>query len=805
MAKVDAVKITLHMLLSIIQIAVTVNTGSKKSRKKKPSFHKDLERYHRYLAESFAEATRQAVRELRAQQLHVNRALEANQELLEFRHFKEPFDQTAAWLYCRTLAPAVEPFPDAYREQRTGYAKTVATQRGDDVASESEMGDEDGMPQAHSDFYTNEIPERISDDVADELYLTKNLGHKVVDELLGTWTTLSEHQILENGKSSEAQKVEGYQKTIDKVIGACLKEDHSLGQSWHHSTVDTIDGEGAAIGSERKEVDKSNNRSKRIALPELDGCVVQPSGEIHDDKSLVIGRLTEGDAKRLSKKRAKCDREGNVVLHSKVVGKVTATKKNRQQAPFPKTSLPPAPEVSEIAPPTSSSALQERNLTIEEDESPPAPLLVNNESHAAANDVTFNQENIRNSISGEKHTVVDLASHPTQDSNLPNGKTESQDYQRPLGKFPSLLSAKDKPFSSFNFDFGARPADLSSNEKNCENERSENILPALGKSTPTFEETILHEDSRVEGAEGTLPDQTATEQPYGGTKEEDRAGPDLKNLGKISKGILSLSNIDEQELERKTFTATKPNQQVSSAHAMEPINEPTGAKAPKSMMEPIKTSEKADANPAAAGTKPKSVSFNGRPDWRDFPPVPYGFDAATHMPPKSAGQTSHVLGPHTDASPSDSSSMDRSSSDKSEQQATLNQNQNPRPHSMNSASNTRSEKKSSAYRSSTRAIPAPSSVEPSVSMRKTASNYGSDSDLRPSYAGDNNSFGFNPYNAMMPYQAYGGYPPQQDYYSYPPSQYNDTSRTISKASASSDAKLLQLEEMLRGQEQRMRL
>jgi hypothetical protein len=141
--------------------------------------------------------------------------------------------QTSAWLYYSTLASAIEESSDRLGEQKTGYAKTVATHRGDEIASESEIEDERTLRGRLSSAYVTESREAIPPDAEDELWVTRGLGPKVVNSLLKAWTTMDRQQIVENGNLSRIQTKPSYQKAVGDLIRNCLKADHNA-QSRSH-------------------------------------------------------------------------------------------------------------------------------------------------------------------------------------------------------------------------------------------------------------------------------------------------------------------------------------------------------------------------------------------------------------------------------------------------------------------------------------------------------------------------------------------------------------------------------------------
>ncbi|QDS74291.1 hypothetical protein FKW77_003641 [Venturia effusa] len=59
-----------------------------------------------------------------------------------------------------------------------------------------------------------------------------------------------------------------------------------------------------------------------LSLEILKGRTIEASGDILDDDMNIIGKLIDGNAKKLNKGQAKCDGEGNVMMKNKVAGKV---------------------------------------------------------------------------------------------------------------------------------------------------------------------------------------------------------------------------------------------------------------------------------------------------------------------------------------------------------------------------------------------------------------------------------------------------------------------------------------------------
>jgi len=125
-----------------------------------------------------------------------------------------------SWLYYRTLASAVQSSCSGSSGHKIGSARTVATQNPDETATESEAEDECEPRGAKP----KQIPDSIPADEEDALWGVSGLRSKAVDGLLGDWTTLNEHQILENGTPSSLTKFPGHQNSFDRTIKATLQE-----------------------------------------------------------------------------------------------------------------------------------------------------------------------------------------------------------------------------------------------------------------------------------------------------------------------------------------------------------------------------------------------------------------------------------------------------------------------------------------------------------------------------------------------------------------------------------------------------
>ena len=239
-----------------------------RAKKKKTKRHREQERCHRILAESCAEAVRHVIRELRVQQTCQQRMRSTGQELLAFQCWKEPLNQTAAWLYYSTLATSVEPSSLASKKHKAGYAKTVATNRGEEEAVDSDMSDSETIANRHGFSCTSDKGEVIPEAVEYDLHVTRNLGHKVVDHLLRDWTTLSKLQISENGRALQSKQHGSYQQALEGMIQVFLREDQRLDEA--HDQTDTVtslpkneDGNGgnASVGESTQADTPSSNLS----------------------------------------------------------------------------------------------------------------------------------------------------------------------------------------------------------------------------------------------------------------------------------------------------------------------------------------------------------------------------------------------------------------------------------------------------------------------------------------------------------------------------------------------------------------
>ncbi|TID14338.1 hypothetical protein E6O75_ATG09417 [Venturia nashicola] len=320
MAKVNAVKASLHLLVSIIQIAVTVSVGARKLGRRRPKSQIELECHNRHLAESRAEAVRYTIRELRVLSVREQEASET-QEILRFRHWKEPASQTMSWLYYRTLSSAVQSSHSISLGRKPGFAKTVATQNSNETASESEP-DHDDTPQK---WKRNELPISISPDEEDALWGESKLKSRAVDELLGDWTTMDKNQIHENAMSATPSKLPSFQGSFDRSVKATLKQ-----MKTHMD----------------------------IAL--LNGCLIQASGDVTNDAGDIVGKLVKGDAHRLGKIKATCDDEGNVWSGKKRVGKAIIVSQAVKEGMATNFKRPPAPDASEaVSPPPYVNSVSE--------------------------------------------------------------------------------------------------------------------------------------------------------------------------------------------------------------------------------------------------------------------------------------------------------------------------------------------------------------------------------------------------------------------------------------------------------------
>jgi hypothetical protein len=84
---------------------------------------------------------------------------------------------------------------------------------------------------------------------------------------------------------------------------------------------------------------------KRTILSCLNGLPIQPSGLVQDNNGVALGKLVDGNAKRLSQKNAKCDEQGHVWFGSKRVGTVEALNLRKDKKMMENSGYPEAPEV----------------------------------------------------------------------------------------------------------------------------------------------------------------------------------------------------------------------------------------------------------------------------------------------------------------------------------------------------------------------------------------------------------------------------------------------------------------------------
>ena len=182
------------------------------------------EMLHRLVAESCVEAVRRAVRELRTQELREERMRTNQKEVLQLTYWKEPLSQTAAWLYDRTLAPAIEHSPAAFQETRASYAKTVGTHYDDDAASESDASRQ--PHRRHRRVFDHSIATNNTIPVLHEyeLQVTGESDSKVVDNLLESWTKLSKDQLTQDKQTIGKRQAEPYQADLKQLIRACVNE-----------------------------------------------------------------------------------------------------------------------------------------------------------------------------------------------------------------------------------------------------------------------------------------------------------------------------------------------------------------------------------------------------------------------------------------------------------------------------------------------------------------------------------------------------------------------------------------------------
>jgi hypothetical protein len=227
MAKLHTVRSSLQLLLSIIQLANVVKSGNKQRRKHHHANHRDLESYHRRLAESFAEATRQTIKELFMQEMQQS----IQEDSLVFQHWTESTGQIAAWLYHRTLSTTMRGSNTIFHDQKPGHVRDVPTHNPNVVVSD---GDSDEVNNEHSNPAQSDLDqpmENIPEDEEEKLFRTPGLGKKVVDDLLCQWTNLSAQQITESCNVTSFWQPAIYQESIEKMIRATIKDELNSGKS----------------------------------------------------------------------------------------------------------------------------------------------------------------------------------------------------------------------------------------------------------------------------------------------------------------------------------------------------------------------------------------------------------------------------------------------------------------------------------------------------------------------------------------------------------------------------------------------
>lgn len=271
-------------------------------------------------------------------QIH-EKASTKTQEVLEFRHWKEPTSETMSWLYYRTLASAVQNCRTRSPGYKVGSAKTVATKNADETASESES-DHDCMTK---NVNLKQPPKSIPADEEDALWGEPGLRAQAVDTLLADWTTLNEHQIIENKASALPPGSAGYRTSFDRTIKATLREINEPRRSRGHKykSMTMEHGVGGNKGSRREQAIHS-------AFSGLHECQIQLSGEILDNSGIIIGKLIRGDPAKIGESKAVCDEDGNIWCGIKKVGKAIAVTPTNIQTG---ATRPPAPEASEAIPP----------------------------------------------------------------------------------------------------------------------------------------------------------------------------------------------------------------------------------------------------------------------------------------------------------------------------------------------------------------------------------------------------------------------------------------------------------------------
>jgi hypothetical protein len=524
-----------------------------------------------------------------------------------------------------------------------------------------------------------------------------------------------------------------------------------------------------------------------MTLADLEGRTIQPSGEIHDDASAVIGTLIEGNAKRLSK-GAKCDRDGNVILRGRKLGKVDVVETKRPQEKTQELSYPPAPYAPAM-PPLPSYLKEQEDISSEED----IPLLVNSEQ-------TVPLGNNKEAAQRQEDESTDQTQNPGDitSSQLLSGdksKEEGQSIGNSNGSFggfgeakkdkaqETVQQSKAKKFGDFNFGFGPGPAVPYSNTANL---RSENIEKDASNAIKSSKE----DSCSVEASSGNLNNSNIT---------TTTAKPPP---------IPVVEEVSDKENGETQISSPKPMKTESF----------------KDLLNSIANSDLSDGNLSATATKQKSVKFE-RPsttDWRSYPPVfapdrqekpstrstrsdsvrPASSIAPNQLAAKGPQITTHKSSsiPHFDLGEEESSEGNFEESPYRDRKRLH--------YVVNSSSMEPNGRRSSSSKISARGAPAPSTIDlPQSNSHKPPSHYDPQNDRRTSYAGygwPDNTSTFDPYYAVMPYQPHDGYPPQQDYYSYPPSTYTPES-TLGRLPTPRDDRIVQLEEKVRAQQQLLQL
>jgi hypothetical protein len=265
MAKVNALKSFVLLVVSTVQLSVTTskdkryvslaayaspefsNQPRSPRRKKAPKVEK-IEPRHRQLAETYVNANREAIRELRSQAANEKKIATQPKmsartaDALTFTHWSESQDQVAAWLHFRIFDRTQQSSNSHLRRRpRNGYAETVKTQKADASASESE----DDAPKSSAvekatSSDPNEPPPTISQEQEHDLYTSVD-PRQTVNELLQIWTKLSEAQLYDPWAPVELEANHDWKAAVNALIKSCFKDDEMAGRSWHRNVKPTDD------------------------------------------------------------------------------------------------------------------------------------------------------------------------------------------------------------------------------------------------------------------------------------------------------------------------------------------------------------------------------------------------------------------------------------------------------------------------------------------------------------------------------------------------------------------------------------